>query len=117
MLALLHRAPAETRSAALQEARDNVDAVTAVVRALASVQRTDEAVRAALEVVREQFSWAYGSYWRVEREAGALRFVQESGDAGEEFRRVTLQASFQEGVGLSGRAWQARDLVFVPDLG
>jgi hypothetical protein len=29
---------------------------------------------------------------------------------------VTLTASFTEGVGLSGRAWRARDLVFVKDL-
>ena len=28
----------------------------------------------------------------------------------------TLAASFAEGVGLSGRAWRARDLVFVPNL-
>ena len=42
-----------------------------------------------------------------------LRFQIESGSAGEEFRKVTLAATFAEGVGLSGRAWQARDLVFV----
>jgi hypothetical protein len=29
---------------------------------------------------------------------------------------VPLEASFAEGVGLSGRAWRNRDLVFVPDL-
>jgi methyl-accepting chemotaxis protein len=46
-----------------------------------------------------------------------LRFAVESGSAGEEFRRVTLAASFAEGVGLAGRAWRARDLVFVRDLG
>src|SRR3712207_8632163 len=45
-----------------------------------------------------------------------LRFQTESGSAGEEFRTVTLAASFAEGVGLSGRAWRQRDLVSVPDL-
>ena len=30
---------------------------------------------------------------------------------------MTLEARFREGEGLSGRAWKARDLVFVPDLG
>src|SRR5699024_11786967 len=82
---------------------------------LAGARTTEEAVRSALGVVREQFGWAYGSYWRVSD--GALRFVQECGTAGEEFRRVTMAASFAEGVGLSGRAWRRRDLVFVPDLG
>lgn len=101
----------------LVEARANVDAVTAVVTALSSAQSPADAVRSALDVVRERFGWAYGSYWRIDEAEGALRFVQESGDAGEEFRRVTLAASFREGVGLSGRAWRARDLVFVADLG
>ncbi len=45
-----------------------------------------------------------------------LRFLQESGSAGEEFRQVTLAASFAEGVGLSGRAWRRNDLVFVSDI-
>jgi methyl-accepting chemotaxis protein len=47
----------------------------------------------------------------------ALKFVVESGDAGPEFAAVTRSASFQEGVGLSGRAWKNRDLYFTPDIG
>lgn len=103
--------------AGIAEAQANVDAVTAVVKALATASTSEEAVRVALNVVRERFGWAYGSYWRIDGAESVLRFVQESGDAGEEFRRVTLAASFPEGVGLSGRAWRSRDLVFVPDLG
>src|SRR5215207_7531028 len=99
------------------EARANVTAVTALVTALGAADTVEDAIATALDVVRERFGWAYGSYWRVDQDSRALRFVQESGDAGEEFRQVTLAASFQEGVGLSGRAWRARDLVFVPDLG
>jgi GAF domain-containing protein len=101
----------------LSEAHANVDAVTAVVRALATATTTREAVHSALEVVRERFGWAYGSYWKVDPTDQALHFAQESGDVGEEFHQVTLAASFTEGVGLSGRAWRARDLVFVADLG
>jgi len=117
MLGLSTRPVSRDVDLALQEAQADVGAVTAVVRALAQAASADAAVRGALEVVREQFGWVYGSYWRVDPAVSALRFVQESGDAGEEFRRVTLQASFKEGVGLSGRAWRTRDLVFVPDLG
>jgi len=102
----------------------DVTAMTEVVRALASVSTPAEAVKIALETVRERFGWAYGSYWTLDpagdRGRGVLRFAQESGDlsgtAGAEFREVTLSASFAEGVGLSGRAWRSRDLVFVPDL-
>ena len=46
-----------------------------------------------------------------------LKFSQESGDAGPEFRKVTLEASFARGVGLSGRAWATEDLFFTQDIG
>jgi GAF domain-containing protein len=91
-------------------------AVTVVLRELARSHDREGAVSAALETIRREFGWAYGSYWGLDEEAGVLRFVQESGTAGEEFRRVTEEASFAEGVGLSGRAWRTRDLVFVRDL-
>ena len=84
--------------------------MTAVVEALADAPTTEEAVARALALVRERFGWAYASYWQVDPADRALHFVQESGDAGEEFRAVTLAASFREGVGLAGRAWRARDL-------
>ena len=108
--------PTELESASA-EAQANAAAVTAVVQALASARTSAEAIHSALELVRERFGWAYGSYWRIDPEARALRFQQESGNAGAEFREVTLAASFRRGVGLAGRAWQAKDLVFVADLG
>ena len=101
----------------LDEAQANTAALGAVVRALDAASSPEQASRAALDAVREGFGWAYGSYWRVNPHERALRFMAESGDAGPEFRAVTLQASFAEGVGLSGRAWRARDLVFVRDIG
>src|SRR5437763_6554966 len=90
---------------ALNEARANAAAVIRVVRALSKADTSDEAAKAALDAVRESFGWVYGSYWRVDPQDKVLRFVVESGNAGEEFRRVTLSATFAEGVGLAGRAW------------
>ncbi|WP_309225344.1 GAF domain-containing protein [Quadrisphaera sp. INWT6] len=93
--------------------------MVAVVAALSSASDPETAINAALDAVRTEFGWAYGSYWRIQGSgpSAALHFAQETGDAGEEFRRVTLAASFRQGVGLSGRAWASRDLVFVPDIG
>jgi methyl-accepting chemotaxis protein len=102
---------------AVAEARANSAAVTAVLRTLGEARTAADAAKLALDKVRECFGWAYGSYWRVNSEERALRFSVESGDVGPEFRKVTLSASFPEGVGLSGRAWRSRDLVFVRDLG
>jgi putative methionine-R-sulfoxide reductase with GAF domain len=100
----------------LQAIADDRLAVTEVVGIMMKAPDEQGAARMALEAVRECFGWAYGSYWRIPDGQRALKFELESGSAGEEFRRVTLAASFEEGVGLSGRAWRARDLVFVPDL-
>jgi GAF domain-containing protein len=114
---MFRRERADTERDDAMESQSNLEAITAVVTALAAARSATEAVGIALSVVRERFDWAYGSHWQVDPAAGVLRFAQESGDAGQEFREVTMRASFAEGVGLSGRAWRSRDLVFVRDLG
>jgi len=104
---------------AAEESRADARAVVEVVKAVAFAATSAEAINAALETVRTQFGWAYGSYWKVRGTgpAAALHFVQDSGHTTEAFRQVTRAASFCEGVGLSGRAWKSRDLVFVADIG
>ncbi|MEV4638833.1 GAF domain-containing protein [Actinoplanes sp. NPDC049548] len=92
-------------------------AVTTVVTALGEAKDVPSALRIALDAVRTSFGWAYGSYWEVDDADSLLRFKVESGSAGDEFRKVTLAATFAEGVGLSGRAWRTGDLVFVRDIG
>jgi len=103
-------------TAQLRETLDDRLAVTTVVTKVGEATSAAQALRFALETVRTSFGWAYGSFWALDEQAQVLRFEVESGSAGEEFRAVTLNASFAEGVGLSGRAWRARDLVFVSDL-
>ncbi|MET7422677.1 methyl-accepting chemotaxis protein [Dactylosporangium sp. NPDC005555] len=100
----------------LQQLADDRLAVTTVVAALGAAHDTPSTIRAGLDTVRSAFGWAYGSYWEIEPGGNELRFQFESGSAGDEFRQVTLAATFAEGVGLSGRAWRARDLVFIRDL-
>ncbi|GAA3334858.1 hypothetical protein GCM10020358_00870 [Amorphoplanes nipponensis] len=101
----------------LRQVADDRLAVTNVVTALGDAADPPSVLRVALEAVRTAFGWAYGSYWQVDDREQVLRFQVESGSAGDEFRKVTLAATFAEGVGLSGRAWRARDLVFVHDIG
>lgn len=101
----------------LAESMSDSAAVNKVLAVLAGARDVDEAVRSTLETVRQEFGWVYGSYWKVDPQVQALVFAQESGDAGPEFRKVTLEASFARGVGLSGRAWATEDLFFQADLG
>jgi putative methionine-R-sulfoxide reductase with GAF domain len=103
-------------TAQLRENLDDRNAVTVVVAKVGEARDEAAALRTALETVRTASGWAYGSFWVLDETENVLRFDVESGSAGEEFRQVTLAASFAEGVGLSGRAWRQRDLVFVRDL-
>nr|WP_306213823.1 GAF domain-containing protein [Actinoplanes sp. RD1] len=110
------RSAAEQLHAELAESRADVQAVTTLMRAMESATAPEEAIGTALRLVRDLFGWAYGSYWQLDRAAGVLRFAQEHGSVNDDFRRVTLEAAFPEGVGLSGRAWRSRDLVFVRNI-
>jgi GAF domain-containing protein len=110
------RAQAEQAHAELTEAQADVQAITAIMRAMESATTPEKAIGTALELVRGLFGWAYGSYWQLDPSGKALRFAQDSGSVNEEFRRVTLEAAFAEGVGLSGRAWRSRDLFFVRNI-
>lgn len=100
-----------------RDAAKDSDAVNRVLTAVGNAQSEEEVARIALETVRAAFGWAYGSYWTLDRKEKTLGFSTESGSVTEEFRRVTQRARFAKGEGLSGRAWRARDLYFVRDLG
>jgi putative methionine-R-sulfoxide reductase with GAF domain len=114
---MVHAHRSALARADLQETLHDREAVTTVVTTIGAASTQQEALRVALDTVRSSFGWAYGSYWALDESANVLKFQQESGSAGEEFRAVTLRASFAEGVGLSGRAWRAKELVFVQDIG
>ncbi|MFL6174218.1 MAG: GAF domain-containing protein, partial [Marmoricola sp.] len=100
-----------------REAAADTSAVNNVLSSLTAATSVGEAVQLALDTVRNDFGWAYGSYWKIDPTDSKLKFAQESGDAGPEFRKVTLEASFAKGVGLSGRAWATGDLYFTADIG
>ena len=94
----------------------NAAAISEVAFSASACKTVDEAARVTVEKVKEAFEWAYGSYWSVDEEANVLKFSVESGKVNEQFRRATLETKFEMGQGLSGRAWERKDLVFVEDL-
>ncbi|MGB9470355.1 MAG: methyl-accepting chemotaxis protein [Candidatus Acidiferrum sp.] len=104
------------REEEIKETSSNTEALNKVLAAISQATTVTEAAQASLQTVKDAFGWAYGSYWKVEARDNALRFMVESGSVNEEFRRVTTEAIFREGEGLSGRAWKSRDLYFVEDL-
>jgi methyl-accepting chemotaxis protein len=94
----------------------NSEAVRAVMTAVAGASSSEDAVRLALDAARSAFGWSYGSFWKVGAD-NLLRVAVESGATDAEFRAVTAGASLREGVGLPGRAWRDRDLVFAANIG
>lgn len=105
-----------TAEQAQERARD-MAAVNSVLRQVSTAPSEEEAVQVALETIRREFDWEYGSYWALDTREQVLRNALESGSAGDEFRTVTRNATFAEGVGVAGRAWKTRELVFEVDLG
>ncbi len=100
-----------------KQATIDAKAVNQVLQVVSTAETQDEAAKIALDTVKSAFGWAYGSYWTIHPQENALRFSVESGTVTDEFKKVTQQASFKQGVGLSGRTWQTRELIFVQDLG
>ena len=100
----------------LANARDT-EAINRVLDAMGRATSAKQAIGSGLEIVRDAFGWAYGSYWDLDPASQTLRFGQDSGSVSEEFRRVSSEARFREGEGVNGRSWRMRDLFFVEDLG
>ncbi len=97
-------------------AEEDMEVLATVLRANAGRHSIDEIAKVALDLVRTSFKWAYASYWVLDPSDNTLRFAVESGSIDDEFRRATREARFENGEGLSGRAWATRDLVFAPTL-
>jgi methyl-accepting chemotaxis protein len=94
----------------------NARAVSLVLESVSGVSTVSDLSKAALEAVRRAFGWEYGTYWTIDAKAKALTFAVDSGEATQDFRCDTRAAAFEEGIGLTGKAWLTRDLVFIPAL-
>lgn len=99
------------------ETAQNTAAINRILSVLAETNSREEALHVTLETVRREFGWDYGSYWVRDQQAELLRFALDSGAMNEEFRQITHQSKFAEGVGFNGRTWRQRDLLFVKDIG
>jgi methyl-accepting chemotaxis protein/GAF domain-containing protein len=99
------------------EAAADTRAVNQVLESVSRANTVSEAAQVALETVRKSFNMAYGSYWVIDKSQNVLKFLVESGSVNDEFRRVTRESVFAEGVGFSGKTWKSRQLMFVKDLG
>jgi len=91
----------------------------AVTRALAEAGEFKAAVPRILRAVCEALGWELGLLWALDREAGALRFVESwraAATAATLFERLSSRREFGRGEGLPGRAWERGEPVWVEDI-
>ena len=98
------------------EAAVNAKALNQILERVSQATSGEEAVRIALETIKESFRWAYGGFWALDPEGMVLRFKQESGSFTEEFCRLNASTRVREGQGICGRAWKQRDLFWSANL-
>jgi methyl-accepting chemotaxis protein len=103
--------------AEVKELAANAEAINTVLRRVSVASNAKEAVRGALDAVREAFGCEYGAFWVRARDAGELRYAADSGEVQDGFRRATHTSRYARGLGVVGAAFQARDLVVTQDLG
>jgi PAS domain S-box-containing protein len=78
-----------------------------------------EALRGVLETVATAFGWELAEFWRLDADAGVLRFGSAWHDPAYElgeFVERSRELTFARGVGLPGRVWERGEPVWVDDV-
>ena len=99
-----------------KELLEDSNATNNVLVAVSRATSVEELLQVSINAVREAFGWNYAAFWRLDGSKNALKFGGDSGSVGDDFRRSSMGASYQEGEGLSGMAWRTRDLFYTNDL-
>ena len=91
----------------------------AVTRCLAEAESESAALQAVIHAICDAEGWECGRYWRVDEQAGVLRFAEswcEPDPTILEFIANKRDAVYGPGVGLAGRAWQTGQPTWVADI-
>ncbi len=90
-----------------------------VTRCLADADNVSAALKSVIRAVCETQGWQCGRYFRVDNEAGVLRFAEfwSVPDATvERFIEGSRDVVFAQGVGLTGWVWQSGQPLWVADI-
>lgn len=90
-----------------------------VNRSLAVAGSASAGIIALLRLLCEIEDWQCGRYFRLDEEAGLLRFAEfwhKPGEINERFVAMSRDKSFKLGAGIAGEAWQTGNPVWVPDV-
>jgi diguanylate cyclase (GGDEF)-like protein/PAS domain S-box-containing protein len=89
-----------------------------IARRLAQAESAQAAIESVMRCICEMQSWTQGRYWRVDEEAGVLRFggLWNSPDAPDPANPAVLeQLTFRRGAGLAGWVWERGEPLWIAD--
>ncbi len=90
-----------------------------VARSLAAADDIPQLLKAAIRAVCETEGWECGRYFRVDENAGLLRFAEAwsvSGELMDRFIEKSRGLSYKPGVGLMGQVWQSGEPIWSADI-
>ena len=102
-----------------KRAEERLTAQYAVTRALAESRSLEEAVPKIMQAVGQNLEWDCGIFWRVDRNAGLLRCLDQwraSGVEAESFLERTWERIFKPEEGLPGRIWASGTAAWITDV-
>jgi PAS domain S-box-containing protein len=90
-----------------------------VTRILAEAATLEEATPSILQAMCECLEWDLGLLWRIDREAGVLRYAElwhTPSVVAPQFEAATRMMTFRPGSGIPGRVWASRAPMYIPDI-
>jgi methyl-accepting chemotaxis protein len=98
------------------QAQANTGVLTGTIAAIGRRISTRALVQETLGIVRTACGYEYGACWLIDRLAGHTTFAEESASLGPAFDRINQADHYEKGRGLTGKTWEAGDLLFFADL-
>ncbi|MDH3318119.1 MAG: PAS domain S-box protein, partial [Betaproteobacteria bacterium] len=90
----------------------------AVNRHLAAADSSLAGVQAVIRAICELSEWDHGRFWRVDEDAGVMRFAalwSMEGSGAESLEPGLREVVFLPGQGIAGRVWQSGEPIWVAD--
>src|SRR5438309_4507 len=90
-----------------------------VARSVTEADSVAAALKAVIRAVCEAEDWECGRFFRVDDEAGALRFAEAWSKPGPQFDLFierSRKIAYIPGVGLTGKVWQSGEPIWIADI-
>ena len=97
-------------------AQANTRILIDTIAAIGRCTSTRDLVQETLDIVRSACGYDYGACWLIDRLARHTTFAEESASLGPDFDRINQTDHYEKGRGLTGKTWEAADLLFFADL-